>query len=37
MKALVLEAVGRGHEAEQLRRKAEFLPEDNWTERSDVK
>lgn len=36
LKSAVLQALGRGQEARKIAEHAEFLPEDNWTERSAI-
>lgn len=36
LKAAILQALGRAEEAREISGRAEFLPEDNWTERSAV-
>jgi tetratricopeptide (TPR) repeat protein len=36
LKSAVLEALGRKAEAGEIAERAEFLPEDNWTERSAI-
>lgn len=36
LKASILEVMGRKAEAKELAEHAEFLPEDNWSERSDL-
>lgn len=36
LKSAILQALGRGLEARKIADQAEFLPEDNWTERSTI-
>jgi hypothetical protein len=36
LKAAILQALGREPEAKEISARAEFLPEDNWTERAAV-
>ncbi len=36
LKSAILQALGRGLEARKIADHAEFLPEDNWTERSNI-
>ena len=36
LKAAILEALGRAPEAQKITAHAEFLPEDNWTERAAI-
>lgn len=36
LKSNILQALGRGKEAQELAEQAEFLPQDNWTERSAI-